>query len=371
LNPRIVRANLSVRIKSFYREKSAVFFTVALPIILILVFGSIFTKQDHMTYELPVQDLDQTQGSAKLLDALAKSGAFKTIPVDPAANAREYARLHKLNLLLVIPKGFEDQATQKATLKSSGLSTTVTYIYDPSSTSTTNKILLLNSVFEEVDHQLTGTSQFIKSKQVSILDKKYRFIEFFVPGIIAMSIMTLSLSGALNINAELRQKGIIRKLATTPITRTDWVLSNVLYHLILAVLTTTTILVVSYAVFSVSLEINLWLPLLVVLEVFTFVGIGMILTRIAKEAESAAAAGNAIMFPVMFLSGTFFPLEMMPVFLQKFARVLPLYYVNEGLRAAMVFLDQGAAVRNAAVIGAIALVVFVVGIASTKWEEGG
>ena len=75
-----------------------------------------------------------------------------------------------------------------------------------------------------------------------MLTKKYRFIEFFVPGIIAMSVMTSSLSGAVNMNAELRQKGVIRKLSTTPITRTDWILSNILYQFILAVISTMAIL---------------------------------------------------------------------------------------------------------------------------------
>ena len=48
---------------------------------------------------------------------------------------------------------------------------------------------------------------------------------------------------------------------------------------------------------------------------------------------------------MMFLSGTFFPVEMMPGFLQTFARLLPLYYVNEALRAAMIFVDDTAALR--------------------------
>jgi ABC-2 type transport system permease protein len=128
-------------------------------------------------------------------------------------------------------------------------------------------------------------------------------------------------------------------------------------------------LLVSYAVFSVSLHINAWLPVFIVLDVFAFVGIGMILTRFAKEAESAAAAANAISFPMMFLSGSFFPLEMMPGFMQPVARILPLYYVNEGLRASMVFGDQMAALRYAAVIGIFAAVVFVLGIMITTWSE--
>jgi ABC-2 type transport system permease protein len=106
-----------------------------------------------------------------------------------------------------------------------------------------------------------------------------------------------------------------------------------------------------------------------VLEVFAFGGIGMILARVAKEAESATAAANFIMFPMMFLSGSFFPLELMPGFLQTIARILPLYYVNEGLRASMVSVDNMAALRYAAMIGAFATVVFVLGINTTKWDE--
>ena len=72
---------------------------------------------------------------------------------------------------------------------------------------------------------------------------------------------------------------------------------------------------------------------------------------------------------MMFLSGSFFPLEMMPGFLQKFARVLPLYYVNEGLRASMVFVDHGAPLGYAAVVAGVAAGVFVLGIRATRWEE--
>ena len=129
-------------------------------------------------------------------------------------------------------------------------------------------------------------------------------------------------------------------------------------------------LLVSYAVYNVNLHLNAWLIAFILLDVFAFVGIGMILTRFVKEAQSAAAAANAISFPMMFLSGSFFPIELMPGFLQKIAKMLPLYYVNEGLRAAMVFEDNMESLRNAAVIGVFAAVVFILGVMATKWEEG-
>jgi ABC-2 type transport system permease protein len=107
--------------------------------------------------------------------------------------------------------------------------------------------------------------------------------------------MTSSLSGAVNMNAELRQKGVIRKLYTTPITRTDWILSNILYQLILSVISTVAILVVSYAVFSVRLQINAWLFVFIVLEVFAFAGIGMI-SPVSRTRPRARRAANFIMF---------------------------------------------------------------------------
>ncbi len=369
MTPRIIAANLLVRLKTFFREKSALFFTIAFPVILVLVFGAIFTKPDHLNFDLPVQDLDHSAASSQLVQSLTVDGVFRTTAIPADVDAIQYARDHKLNLAVVIPRGFAEMHARKLAQREGDAAVVLTYIYDPSSTSVTTKLQYLNAIVADTNQRLSGTLPFIKLVEQSILETKYRFVEFFVPGIIAMAVMTSSLSGALNMNAELRQKGILRKLATTPITRTDWLLSNILYQLVLAVISTASILLVSYAVFNVRLHINFWLPAYLVLEVFAFVGIGMMLTPIAKEAESAIAAANAILFPMMFLSGTFFPVEMMPGFLQKFARVLPLYYVNEGLRAAMIFLDHLAAVQCAAITGGVAAAVFAIGALVTRWDR--
>ena len=370
MNLRIISANLVVKLLGFYREKTTMFFTFAFPIILILVFGTIFMSQDSMEYRLCVQDLDQTKSSAQALKSLELNGKFKITMVDPAVDATKYVRDSKVNLVLVIPKGYESLLMQRIVFNDFSASITITYIYDPSSSSVATKKDILNSVLAGINQRMSGNPPFIRSAEKSILTRKYRFIEFFVPGIIAMSVMTLSLFGTVDSDTELRQKGVIRKLSTTPITRTDWILSNILYHFILAAISTILMLLVSYAVFDVSLHIDAWLLALVLLDVFAFVGTGMILTRFVKEAQSAASAANAVSYPMMFLSGSFFPIELMPGFLQKIARILPLYYVNEGLRASMVFEDNMAALRASAIIGVYAAMVFILGIMATKWEEG-
>ena len=368
MNPRLIAANLVVRLKSLSREISTMFFTVAFPVILLLVFGAIFTTPEHLGFALPIQDLDRTPSSSQLTESLATDGVFKPLPVPPEADARQYARDHHLTLILVIPSGFEEMRERRLSHPDGQAAVALTYVYDPSSTSVTTKLHYLATFMAAANQQMSGGPPFITLTERSFLSEKYRFIEFFVPGIIAMAVMTSSLSGALNSNAELRQKGILRKLATTPITRADWLLSHILYQLVLATVSTASILLVSYTVFDVRLQINGWLPAYIVLAVFTFVGIGMMLTPIAREAESAAAAANAFLFPMMFLSGTFFPVEMMPRFLQVVARGLPLYYVNEGLRASMIFSDNTTALGYAAITGAVAAAVFAAGAVVTRWE---
>ncbi|MDY0222616.1 MAG: ABC transporter permease [Desulfobacterium sp.] len=368
INANIIRANIIVNIKSFYRDKTVVFFRLAFPVILILVFGTIFMERDNEIFDLNIQDLDGTASSEQLITAVDSSKRFKITTVDPAVNARPYAMGGKANLVLIVPKGFEMSLMEEMSAESSGKSVTLTTLYDPSSFGVTTKMGVLELVLAGINQKMSGKPAPIDLTEISVLKKKYRFIEFFVPGIIAMAVMTACLFGSVNLNAELRQKGVLRKLSTTPITRIDWILSNVLYQFILAVLSTLVMLVVSYFVFNVSLSINGWLLVFVALDVFAFVGLGMILTRVAREAESAAAAADALMFPMMFLSGTFFPVEMMPEFLQKFARVLPLYYVNEGLRASMVFVDHMASLKNALFIGVFAFVVFVIGTIVTTFN---
>ena len=95
--------------------------------------------------------------------------------------------------------------------------------------------------------------------------------------------------------------------------------------------------------------------------------LGMIVARFVKNEETASMAANAITFPMMFLSGTFFQLEMMPSYLQQIAAVLPLTYMSQGLRDAMVYDNLGGAYFNlavVAVIGAILVVALEVGDAT-------
>ncbi len=143
-----------VSLKTFSREKSIMFFTLAFPIILILVFGSIFLHQDRATFDLHVQDLDQTSASAQLVKRLELDGTFTIIPVDPAADATRYAQDRKAILVLVIPRGYGSAFARRLGLvggipnpafRDPNASVTVTYIHNPGATSSSVRIPILFS----------------------------------------------------------------------------------------------------------------------------------------------------------------------------------------------------------------------------------
>ena len=134
------------------------FFTIAFPIILILVFGALFMDQDNMSFDLCVQDLDHTDSSAQLVKTLELDGKFKIIKIDPAINATQYTRDNKPNLVLMIPKGYERSFLQRMALNDPNASVTLTYLYDPSSISVSMKIQILNSVFAGINQKMSGKS---------------------------------------------------------------------------------------------------------------------------------------------------------------------------------------------------------------------
>ena len=306
--------------------------------------------------------------SQAFIGALNGTRLFEMVDVDNTIDSDQYFNDNKLDVLIIIPAGYSDSINLKLYNSSYPMSN-LTILYDESNSNSQTKISIVNSVVDGMNKDLSGSVDYIGLQLEGTQNDQFKFIDFFAPGIIAMSVMSSALFGTVGMNTELRQKGILKKLATTPLTRSEWLVSNILYQMFMAMLSTVCILAIGIGIFDLQPHINLYMIMFILLNVFAFAGIGMLITRFVKEAESAQAAANAVMFPMMFLSGTFFQLEMMPDFLQTLAKFLPLYYVNEGLRAAMISLDMDIILESAIVIGIFGLAVFVLGVFLTSWKE--
>jgi ABC-2 type transport system permease protein len=275
---------------------------------------------------------------------------------------------NKINFLVIIPEGYGETIIKKYSTDPNA-TINLTVKYDPSVSSSGIKLSLLNSVLQEVNKGLAGARDTIFVEDESIVSESFDYIEFFIPGVIGLTVMTTVVFNIIFGEMENKQKGIIRKLSTTPITRGEWIFSNMVFQLFLALCSTVIILFVGYLVFGAVLYINIMVPIILILEAFGFSGLAMLVTKMVKEASSASAIGNLITFPMMFLSGSFFPVESMPDFLKGVALILPLYYVNQGLREAMLFNNIAAAIPHALVLLVFAGVVFIAGVFLTSWKQ--
>ncbi|MGA7076443.1 MAG: ABC transporter permease, partial [Halobacteriota archaeon] len=242
---------------------------------------------------------------------------------------------------------------------------------DQSSTSAPVISGVLSSIANGFNSQLTGSTQIVGVENQQVLSSQFKYIDFFVPGIIGLTVLTTGVLGTVGTNTQYRNNGILRKLATTPLGKSEWIISKMLYQSVVIFISAALILVVAKLVYNVRAVPDAVTLLLLFVGTICFTGIGMIIARFVKDEDAANAAASAITFPMLFLAGTFIPLETMPDYLQTVAKFLPLTYLNYGLRDAMILGDTASALYNMSILLIAGAIFFVIGSLITDWREGG
>ena len=172
-----------------------------------------------------------------------------------------------------------------------------------------------------------------------------------------------------NISSEYKKTKLFKQLSLTPLTKGEWLTSKIIWYTLLSIISYLLMTFVGITLFGAHVGITpLVLPFLVIGPLF-FVSLGMLVGTLTKSVESAAVVGNLITFPMMFLSGTFFPVNTMPQYLQNVAHVLPLFYVIDGLNQVMIFNNTSQMLYDAAIVLAGAIIVFVLAVGLFKWRE--
>jgi ABC-2 type transport system permease protein len=149
----------------------------------------------------------------------------------------------------------------------------------------------------------------------------------------------------------------------------EWLASKVIWYIILSMISFVLLVFVGVYGFGAHMTLTVWLIPFLILGPMLFSSLGMLVGTVTKSVETASVLGNIITFPMMFLSGTFFPISTMPEYLRNFAHVLPLFYIVEGLNNVMVYNNIGAALIDIAVTLVITVVVFVAAAKVFKWRE--
>lgn len=404
--------------KNWIRSRSGLFFSILFPILLLIVFGLIFSGIGGSSqYNIFVQNLDlnATNGEASELStafvtALNSSETFGIGEIPADENATEYARdvlgpLGGSMRILVISEGFQDDLINGTLKVRVGISyytmnmsyqnipatdevafqqglalleqyyaslpdtkTSLTIMLDPSDQSGTVVKSIIASVANAFNYELIGAENVIEFNETSVVATQFNTVDMYVPGITAAFIMTNGIIALTANTTEFKRRGIIKRLSITPLTKLDWILGNVLSQTLLNLMLTGIMIGIGWVLFNVRIIPDVFSIAIILLGSIMFSGMGMILSGFIKDVEAASAIGNAIAFPMMFLSGTYFPLELMPSYIQTISKVLPLTYFSEGLKYSMLYKYPEGIFTNMAILAVLAIVFLIIGARVTRWK---
>jgi ABC-2 type transport system permease protein len=163
------------------------------------------------------------------------------------------------------------------------------------------------------------------------------YFDFIAPGIMAMTVMMSVMTGLPAAISQEKEVGTLDGMMVAPINRLSIIVGKTLAQTARGLLQGVLILILATVLFGVSIQGSILLVFgLLLLGVFSFVGLGVVLTSFAKDQETAMMVMMTLMFPMMFLSGVFFPVQQMPWYMQDISKMLPLTYAADALRKVMV-----------------------------------
>jgi ABC-2 type transport system permease protein len=343
---------------AFFRNKGNLFWTFGFPIVMFLLMGFMYSMQSGpMT--LYYADNDNSQASASFLNALNATGAV-ALSQDTSANLAQSLKDGRIGAYIEIPAGFGNDMSDQAQLK---------LYYDPTQQSAMALISIVQQVADAFNLKMAGAQERIAVVQQTVATTAVKPLDFVLPGIIGMALMMSSISSTVSVNVKNRARGVFRKLATTPMSRLEWNISKIISQTIIALLSVVVSLAFAWAIFGLHPNIDILTVVFILVGSLTFVGLGMIFAAVLKSEESAGTVSSMIMMPLMFLSGTFFSIDLMPSFLKIIAQLSPLTYLNYGLRDVMISGNFNDAIVNLVILAVIGAVFFVIGVALMKWKE--
>ena len=353
--------------KQYLRSRSAAFFMFAMPIILVLVFGSIFSVGTTKV-DVPVQNLDDGYYSVAYLKVLNETGGVNVKMIPKDVDIGQYIRDNTLSVAVQIPSNFSDSLC--VSLATNGSKYVDIAVYgDPSQSTFGSVMASVETAGSIMNFHFANAKPILVVSVQSVASDNYGNMDYFLPGVVGITVMTNALYGMTAVCAEYKSRGYTKLLATTTLTKGEWLASKILIYTVLL----SASVVVTYVVGVVALGLHVTLTPLVFAFVpvgaLLFTSLGMMLANVSKDAESASAVANAIGFPMMFLSGSFFPVEMMPNFLQIVAKVMPMTYLNDGMRDTMLFDNNVSALVNLGILLVIGIALFVAGSRLMSWKE--
>ncbi len=363
-----ILADLTAFARQYMRSKVGAFFTFIFPLLLIVLFGAIYSNQGSASIGLSVQDLDGSPLSQQFIAALNNTTVVKVSMIPNDVDSRSYISDNSLSVALQIPSGFGRDVAAALSPNSTGV-VNVTLYGDQTKSTYGIAQGVVSAVAEQMNFVLSGTTRVVSMNYESITAEQLQFLDLIVPGIIGMTVMTTTMYSMTSVCAEYRTRHYFKLLATTTLKKAEWLSSKILWYMISLTISLFLTVAVAVALWNSRTVIEPLSLVFILVGSVLFTSLGMVIGIFIKDAESAVAVANAIGFPMMFLSGSFFPVEVFPTYLQTVATFLPLTYLNNGLRDVMIYGNVNGGLFNLAVCVVVAVVFFLIAARGMSWKE--
>jgi len=313
-------------VRTSWRERTALIFTLLLPVFLMGLFGTIFAG-NTLSLPMGIVDRDHSALSARLIHVL---GSQKGIKVETGSLPHEVSRLKDDNVVLVavIPPGF-----QAAIGKNGGKTATIaTYLDRNQLQSASLAESVLTQIVTAFAQAAGGHHPPVVIQPTKVNTRNVTTLDFYLPSMIAYIVLIAGVQAVAIALVDLRERGVLRRFQATPLTPLQILGGQIAGRAVVVILQVIVLILVGLFVFHAHVHGSwalAWLCILV--GTACFVSLGFLVTGLTRTSEAARGVASAIVFPMMFLSGIFIPLGELPSGLQDAVHILPLTYLSDAL----------------------------------------
>ncbi len=310
------------RMRLFFREPSAVFWTFGFPVLLSVALGVAFRNRPPEAARVAIEEGPRAQATlAELSSPLVRA----TIETAEAA----HQKLRSGQVVLVIVPGEPADAR--------------TYRYDE----TRPQGRLARATVDDILQRAEGRVDPTRVLDERVTETGARYIDFLIPGLVGLNLMSSSMWGIGYMIVEMRTKKLVKRLVATPMRRGDFLFSFVIMRAVFVIVEVPVLFAFGWVAFGVRVAgSSLLLLALSLLGALAFAGLGLLVASRAQNTQTVGGLMNLVMMPMFVCSGVFFSTSNFPDSMQPLLRMLPLTVLNDALRAVA---NEGVGVRGIAV----------------------
>lgn len=295
------------RMRMFYREPEAMFWTYGFPVLLTIGLGIAFRAKPPDRVQVAIEAALTTEPHRQALEA----DAVFQVRVGTVEQCQAWIRRGESDIAVLGGPPLE-------------------YRFDP----TRPEAVAARLKVDEALQRAAGRENVIQATEAHVTAPGARYIDFLIPGLLGMNLMGGGLWGIGFVTVDMRIRKLLKRMVATPMRKRDFFFSLIASRMAFTVPEVLLLLLTGWLLFRVAIE-GSWISIAVVCAVgaLSFAGLGLFLASRARKIETISGLMNAVMLPMWIFSGIFFSSSRFPEVLQPLIQALPLTQLNNALRA--------------------------------------